>query len=44
MRALAQGGPALWPLLLTLIWSVGLAAVIGPLVVSGYRAAATSGT
>ena len=43
MRALAMGGPALWPLLLTLIWALGLAAVVGPLAISGYRAAATSG-
>ena len=43
MRALAQGGPALWPLLLSLGWAVGLAAVVGPLAVRGYRAAAESG-
>ena len=40
MRALAQGGPALWPLLLTFGWALGLAAVVGPLAVRGYRAAA----
>jgi ABC-2 type transport system permease protein len=40
MRALAQGGPALWPLLLSLLWTLGLAAVVGPLAVRGYRAAA----
>ena len=40
MRALAQGGPALWPLLLTVMWALGLAAVLGPLAVRGYRAAA----
>ena len=43
MRALAQGGPALSPLLLSVVWAVGLAAVIGPLAVRGYRAAAESG-
>jgi ABC-2 type transport system permease protein len=40
MRALAQGGPALWPVLLSLLWALGLAAVVGPLAVRGYRAAA----
>ncbi len=43
MRTLAQGGPALWPLLLTSGWAIGLAAVVGPLAVRGYRAAAESG-
>ena len=43
MRALALGGPALWPLLLSLMWAVGLAAVVGPLAVRSYRAAAESG-
>jgi ABC-2 type transport system permease protein len=43
MRALAQGGSALWPLLLTVVWTLGLAAVVGPLAVRGYRAAAESG-
>jgi ABC-2 type transport system permease protein len=43
MRALAQGGPALWPLLLSVVWALGLAAVVGPLAVRGYRAAAESG-
>jgi ABC-2 type transport system permease protein len=43
MRALAQGGPALSPLLLTFMWALGLAAVVGPLAVRGYRAAAESG-
>lgn len=40
MRALAQGDPALWPLFLTMVWALGLAAVITPLAVRGYRAAA----
>jgi ABC-2 type transport system permease protein len=40
MRALAQGGPALWPVLLSLLWALGLAAVVGPLAVRGYRTAA----
>jgi ABC-2 type transport system permease protein len=43
MRRLAQGGPVLWPLLLTVIWAIGLAAVLGPLAVRGYRTAAESG-
>jgi ABC-2 type transport system permease protein len=43
MRALAQGGPALWPLLLSSMWALGLAAVVGPLAVHSYRAAAESG-
>jgi ABC-2 type transport system permease protein len=43
MRALAQGGPLLWPILLTFQWAVGLAAVVGPLAVRGYRTAAESG-
>jgi len=43
MRALAQGAPALWPLLMSLVWALGLGAVVGPLAVRGYRAAAESG-
>jgi len=43
MRALALGGPALWPLMLTVVWAVGAAAVVGPLAIRGYRAAAESG-
>jgi ABC-2 type transport system permease protein len=43
MRALAQGGSAVWPLLLSVGWAVGLFAVVGPLAVRGYRAAAESG-
>ncbi len=43
MRGLAQGGPVLWPLLLATLWGLGLAAVLGPLAVRGYRAAAESG-
>lgn len=43
MRALAQGDPALWPLLLCLIWVLGLGAIVGPLAVRGYRVAAESG-
>lgn len=42
MRALAQGYPALWPLMLTVVWALGLAAVLAPLAVRGYRAAAES--
>jgi ABC-2 type transport system permease protein len=43
MRGLAQGGPVLFPLLVTVAWALGLAAVLGPLAVRGYRAAAESG-
>ncbi len=43
MRALAQGDPALWPLLLTFAWVLGLAAVSVPLAVRGYRVAAETG-
>jgi len=43
MRALALGRPALFPLMLTVVWALGLAAVVGPLAVRGYRAAAESG-
>ena len=43
MRALAEGGPALMPLTVTLVWTVGLAAVVGPLAVRGYRTAAETG-
>ena len=43
MRALADGESALGPLLLTSAWALGLAAIIGPLAVSGYRTAAESG-
>jgi ABC-2 type transport system permease protein len=43
MRALAQGGPALWPLLVTCVWLLGLTAVVGPLAVRGYRTAAEAG-
>jgi ABC-2 type transport system permease protein len=43
MRALADGGPLLWPLLLTFGWILGTAAVMGPLAVRGYRAAAEFG-
>jgi ABC-2 type transport system permease protein len=40
MRALAEGSPALWPLLLTCAWILGAAAAVGPLAVRGYRTAA----
>jgi ABC-2 type transport system permease protein len=43
MRALAQGEPALSPLLVTLVWFAGLAAIAVPLAVRGYRTAAESG-
>jgi ABC-2 type transport system permease protein len=40
MRALAHGDSATSPLLHTAIWSVCMAAVVGPLAVRGYRLAA----
>jgi ABC-2 type transport system permease protein len=43
MRALSGGESALGPLLLTCTWALGLAAVVGPLAIRGYRAAAESG-
>ncbi|WP_422746627.1 hypothetical protein ACN27E_03555 [Mycobacterium sp. WMMD1722] len=43
MRALAHGDPAGWPMLLTAVWAVALAAVILPVAVYGYRAAAENG-
>jgi ABC-2 type transport system permease protein len=44
MRALADGGPTLWPVLQSVAWVVGLVAVFGPMAVRGYRAAAESGS
>jgi ABC-2 type transport system permease protein len=44
MRALAEGTSATWPLLLSVVWAIVLAAVFGPLAVRGYRAAAESGS
>ena len=43
MRALADGGPTLWPVLQSLAWVVGLIVVFGPMAVRGYRVAAESG-
>jgi ABC-2 type transport system permease protein len=40
MRALAEGGPALLPFLVSSIWALALMAVFAPLAMSGYRAAA----
>ena len=40
MRVLAEGGSALMPLLVSVIWALALAAVFVPLAISGYRAAA----
>jgi ABC-2 type transport system permease protein len=40
MRDLALGAPALWPLVISSAWLVGLTAVFGPLAVRGYRKAA----
>lgn len=44
MRALAEGGPVLWPMALSLVWVLGLTAVVGPLAVTGFRTAAESGS
>ncbi len=43
MRALAEGTPAAWPLLLTLAWAVAFAAVFGPLTLRRYRRAVEAG-
>lgn len=43
MRTLAQGGLPWWPLLWGVLWTLAGAAVVGPLAVRGYRAAAESG-
>lgn len=43
MRTLAQGGFPVGPLLIGLLWTVVGAAVVGPLAIRGYRAAAESG-
>lgn len=40
MRSLAHGGPIAAPLVITLIWAVGLLAVFIPVAVRGYRLAA----
>ncbi|OBH02076.1 hypothetical protein A5696_12555 [Mycobacterium sp. E2699] len=42
MRALAHGGPLVWPLAVTLIWAFALVALFIPLAVRGYRLAAES--
>lgn len=43
MRELALGNMPVTPLLLGVIWTAGLAAIVGPLAVRGYRAAAEAG-
>lgn len=43
MRALAHGDPALEPFVASVVWAIGLTAVIGPIAVRSYRAAAESG-
>lgn len=43
MRALAYGGPLVWPLAMTLGWAIVLMAVFIPLAVRAYRLAAESG-
>jgi ABC-2 type transport system permease protein len=43
MRAFAEGGSALWPLILTLGWVLVFAALFGPLAVRNYRLAAETG-
>ncbi len=42
MWALAHGGPLLWPLAMTLLWTIVLLAVFIPIAVRGYRRAAES--
>lgn len=43
MRALSHGEMAIWPLLVTLLWAIGIAAVFYPKAVRGYQAAAETG-
>jgi len=43
MRSLALGGPLLWPLGMTLAWTVVILAIFVPLAVRGYRSAAEAG-
>ncbi|BBZ76983.1 putative doxorubicin resistance ABC transporter permease protein DrrC [Mycolicibacterium anyangense] len=43
MRTLALGGFPVVQLLLGVVWTIGLAAIVGPLAVRGYRTAAESG-
>jgi ABC-2 type transport system permease protein len=40
MWALAHGGALLWPLTITLLWTIGLLAVFVPIAARGYRIAA----
>ncbi len=43
MWALAHGGPLVWPMTMTLLWTTVLLAVFIPIAVRGYREAAESG-
>lgn len=43
MRALAGGGPVLWPLWQAMLWAGALVLVFAPAAVRGYRAAAEAG-
>ncbi|HEX2284369.1 MAG TPA: ABC transporter permease, partial [Mycobacterium sp.] len=43
MRALAEGGSALWPLLATFGWVLAFGAVFAPLAIRNYRVAAETG-
>lgn len=43
MWALAHGGPLVWPMTMTLLWTTVLLAVFIPIAVRGYRQAAESG-
>jgi len=43
MRALAHGGPLVWPLAMTFIWAIVLTGAFIPLAVRAYRIAAESG-
>ncbi|OBI13359.1 hypothetical protein A5713_02535 [Mycobacterium sp. E2497] len=42
MWALAHGGSLVWPLVMTLLWTVGLLAIFTPIAMRGYRRAAES--
>lgn len=42
MRALAQGGPIVWPFVTTLVWAIVLLVVFMPIAARGYRLGAES--
>jgi ABC-2 type transport system permease protein len=43
MRAVARDGPLMWPLVMTLVWTIALAVLFIPLAVRAFRRAAESG-